>query len=76
MLLWLGGKPAKHSASAESQQDAPESLSVLLSRDPKRYERVITRATSKYDIDEDGYTGTTDLLEQPMNHTFASPTVL
>ncbi|KAG3109266.1 hypothetical protein PI125_g11095 [Phytophthora idaei] len=31
---------------------------------PKRYERVIARATSKYDIDEDGYIGINDLLEQ------------
>ncbi|KAG3101784.1 hypothetical protein PI124_g13552 [Phytophthora idaei] len=64
MLMWLGGKAAKHSSDAKSQQDAPENLSVLLKRDPKRYERVVSRATSMYDIDEDGYTSIVDLLEQ------------
>ncbi|ETL77596.1 hypothetical protein L917_21461 [Phytophthora nicotianae] len=64
MLMWLGGKAAKHSATAKTQHDAPEELTVLLNRDPKRYERVIARATSKYDIDEDGYSSITDLLEQ------------
>ncbi|KAF4036844.1 hypothetical protein GN244_ATG11087 [Phytophthora infestans] len=52
-LLWLGGKAAKHSTSAKSRQDAPEDLFVLLNRDSKRYERVIARTTSKFDIDED-----------------------
>ncbi|KAI9996398.1 hypothetical protein PInf_013825 [Phytophthora infestans] len=53
---FYSGSAAKHSTPAISQ-DVPKDLSVLLNCDLKRYERVVARATSKVDIDEDGYTG-------------------
>ncbi|GMF52604.1 unnamed protein product [Phytophthora fragariaefolia] len=64
-LMWLGGKVAKHSATAKgSTGPVQEDLSVLLIKDHSRYDRVIARALDPQQIDEDGYGSIPELLEQ------------
>ncbi|KAG2782745.1 hypothetical protein PC116_g15125 [Phytophthora cactorum] len=43
---------------------AQEDLAVVYKRDRRRYDRIIARALDPYQVDEDGYSSISELLEQ------------
>ncbi|KAG3244531.1 hypothetical protein PI124_g10697 [Phytophthora idaei] len=43
---------------------AQEDLAVVYKRDRRRYDRIIARALDPYQVDEDGYSPISELLEQ------------
>ncbi|KAE8982059.1 hypothetical protein PR001_g23827, partial [Phytophthora rubi] len=71
-LMWLGGKAAKHSASAKAakadhdEDDVPaqEDLATVLRTNPSRYKVIIGRILDPSRVDEDGYASIPELLEQ------------
>ncbi|KAE8976572.1 hypothetical protein PR001_g25379 [Phytophthora rubi] len=71
-LMWLGGKAAKHSASAKAakadhdDEDVPaqEDLATVLRTNPSRYKVIIGRILDPSRVDEDGYASIPELLEQ------------
>ncbi|KAE9075113.1 hypothetical protein PF005_g24887 [Phytophthora fragariae] len=71
-LMWLGGKAAKHSASAKAakadhdEDDVPaqEDLATVLRNNPSRYKVIIGRILDPSRVDEDGYASIPELLEQ------------
>ncbi|KAE9332884.1 hypothetical protein PF008_g14723 [Phytophthora fragariae] len=68
-LVWLGGKAAKHSASAKADHDdedvpAQEDLATVLRTNPSRYKVIIGRILDPSRVDEDGYASIPELLEQ------------
>ncbi|KAE9199549.1 hypothetical protein PF005_g15690 [Phytophthora fragariae] len=71
-LVWLGGKAAKHSASAKAakadhdDEDVPaqEDLATVLRTNPSRYKVIIGRILDPSRVDEDGYASIPELLEQ------------
>ncbi|KAE8995194.1 hypothetical protein PR002_g19696 [Phytophthora rubi] len=68
-LMWLGGKAAKHSASAKADHDdedvpAQEDLATVLRTNPSRYKVIIGRILDPSRVDEDGYASMPELLEQ------------
>ncbi|KAE8993002.1 hypothetical protein PR003_g24108 [Phytophthora rubi] len=71
-LMWLGGKAAKHSASAKAAkadhdvEDVPaqEDLATVLRTNPSRYKVIIGRIPDPSRVDEDGYASMPELLEQ------------
>ncbi|OWY99829.1 LOW QUALITY PROTEIN: hypothetical protein PHMEG_00029103 [Phytophthora megakarya] len=69
MLLWLGGKVAKHSAStsrsgtdAEMMQE--DLVTLFKKKDKTAFHRVISKALDPFSIDENGYATVPELLEE------------
>ncbi|OWY91636.1 hypothetical protein PHMEG_00039701, partial [Phytophthora megakarya] len=69
MLLWLGGKAAKHSASTSRSGTDAETLqedlvTLFKKKDKTAFHRVISKALDPFSIDENGYATVPELLEQ------------
>lgn len=64
-LLWLGGRPGRHSPNGTKENSGvDQDLAVLYAQDPDRYRRRLKAALDPKKIDEDGFASVTELLEQ------------
>lgn len=64
-LLWLGGRPGRHSPNGTKANDGvDQDLAALFMSDRERYHRRIKAALDPKKIDEDGFTSVVDLLLQ------------
>ncbi|KAE8986473.1 hypothetical protein PR002_g22339 [Phytophthora rubi] len=68
MLMWLGGKAARHSVAAKAKAGSvvtsQTDLATLYRTDRARYDRILANALDPYHIDEEGYKSIPELLEQ------------
>lgn len=64
-LLWLGGRPGRHSPNGTKENSGvDQDLAALYVQDPDRYRRRVKAALDSKKIDEDGFASVTELLDQ------------